>query len=103
MVRISPRTGRDTLRTILDVTSALLLAAVAVAGVLIGEPLFVALAVAIGATAFARRCERRGVELTDRALDVAQVRRELAACEVELDAALGELARRDLGERTTDE
>jgi len=90
--------------TVLDLTSVVLIAGVAVAGVFIGEPLVVALAVAIAVMSFCvRRVSKLAAELGDRALDVAQLRRELDSCETELDAALGELASRDTAEGGTHE
>ena len=81
---------------VLDVASVVLIAGVAVGGVFIGEPLLVGLAIAIAVMAvFARRCSHLDAQLGDRDLDVAQLRRELAACEAELAQAYGELARRD--------
>ena len=94
-----PRTWRDVVPTVLDAATVVLLAAVAVGGVLIGEPLFVVIALVIGVAALlARWWERAGVELADHAFDAAQLRRELAACEAELAQALDELARRDITE-----
>ena len=91
-----PRTWRDVALTVLDVTGVVLLAAVAVGGVLLGEPLLVGLAVAVAVMAvFARRCSHLDAQLGDRAFDVAQLHRELDACETELAQAYGELARRD--------
>jgi len=97
--RCLPRTWRDVVPTVLDAATVVLLAAVAVGGVLIGEPLFVAIALVIGVAALlARWWERAGVELANHALDVAQLRRELDSCETELAQALDELARRDIAE-----
>jgi len=87
---------RDVMQTMLDVAAVVLIAGTAVGGVLIGDPLFVALALILGVAArLARRCSRLDAERGDRALDLAQLRRELDACETELAQAYGELARRD--------
>jgi len=94
-----PRTTRDVVLTVLDVASVVLLAGAAVAAALLGELLLVALAVAIAVMSFCvRRVSKLAAELGDRALDVAQLRRELDSCETELAQALDELARRDITE-----
>ena len=94
-----PRTTRDVVLTVLDVANVVLLAGAAVAAALLGELLLVALAVAIAAMSFCvRRVSKLAAELGDRALDVAQLRRELDSCETELAQALDELARRDITE-----
>jgi len=92
-----PLTQGDTpLVKALDVIGAGLIAIGAVGAVISGEPLFVVLMVTIGAASyFARRSARLDAQLANCTLDVAQLRRELDACETERDDALRELARRD--------
>ena len=91
-----PRTWRDTAVAAFDVAAVVLLAAATVGGVALGEPLLVALAVAIAAGSyFARRVSQLRLTVTDRTLDAAHVRRQLADCEAELADAYDEQGRPD--------
>ena len=91
-----PRTWRDTALDALGVPAVVLFAAVAVGGVALGEPLLTALAVALGAVVLlTRRCSQLRLTVTDRTLDAAHVRRQLADCEAELADAYDEMGRPD--------
>jgi len=102
-------TGRENDRHLFGTVNALLaIGSLTTLAVVIGyrpvELWAVALAVAIAVMSFCvRRVSKLAAELGDRALDVAQLRRELDSCETELDAALGELASRDTAEGGTHE
>jgi hypothetical protein len=95
---MSARTQGDTpLMSALNVIGMGLIATSAVGALILGEPLFAALMLTIGAASyFARRCSHLDTQLAHCTLDAAGLRHALDACKTERNDALGELARRDI-------